>query len=292
MSRWFWLGAWGLVTALSLRAETISWFCQAGTTNLASSGAPMDASFVFELGVFADGFVPTPSNVIEWEDHWESADQAAYEPSTQRFTSVHQVASNDAPFEVGVPAWILGRKPGAASDQRILFRSSSWLWPVPNPFNPFPLQWNAADAGVVVIGSVDPGGSPFLMRSAETRSYAQWRATELAGEPLDGAGEDADFDGISNLLEFVFGTPPLQANGRPAMPVAIESGHAVVQVPRMAGRPANLWVEVSSDFTQWQSGSPHVELVEETADTLVVRDAVPVGPSHPRVFFRVRASLP
>ncbi|MCB1129976.1 MAG: hypothetical protein KDN05_02540 [Verrucomicrobiae bacterium] len=292
MTRALRAGMWWLATALTLPATNLSWFCNAGTTNLASTGAAMDGAFVFEVGVFSDGFVPTVSNLIEWQDHWVPAQQTNYNPANQRFASVHVVTANSAPFTAGATGWIFGRKTGAASVEWILFRSSSWSWPEPDPFSPFVLEWNAADADQIVLGTVNASGSPFLMRSAEVRSFDQWRGTELAGEPLDGPNDDPDHDGRPNAFEFAFGTSPLIPDASQPAAIDFDAGHARVTVPRLAGRPVHLWVEVSENLTTWSSGPPHLETVVETSASLVVRDPIAAGPLRPRAFYRVRVELP
>lgn len=293
MTRALRAGLWWLALALPLKAVDISWFCNPGATNIASSGAAMDSSFVFEVGVFADGFVPTVSNLIEWQDHWVPAQQATYQVSTQRFSGLFLVTGNPAPFTEGAPGWIFGRKPGGVSDEWILFRSSSWQWPAPDFGPPMqPLDWNAAEANQIVLGTVNASGSPFLMRSAEVRSFDQWRGTELAGEPLNEANDDPDHDGHPNAVEFALGTSPLLPDASQPAVIDFDAGHARVTVPRLAGRPAHVWVEVSESLTTWSSGPPHLEIIGETSDSLVVRDPIAAGPLRPRAFYRVRVELP
>ena len=282
----------GWMAMLPVLEGQIVWSCDPNSTNQSSSGAAMDAAFVFELGVFDAGFTPTPSNLVDWLEHWNPVQQSAYVPATGRYNAFYQVLSNAPPFLIGAEAWVFGRKPGAAVDEWILFRSSEWLWPEVGGMGPFQLEWNASQADEVVLGTVDPSGSPFLMRSAEVRSFAQWQSVELAGELLDGPDDDPDRDGLRNAIEFVLGTSPLTADAVVTTALDFVAGHARISVPRLAGRLVHLSVEVSEDMATWASGPAHLEVVAETTTSLVVRDLVATGPLRPRAFYRLRAELP
>ena len=282
-----------------LDAEVISWSSAADKTNLdgtSGTGVAMDAGFHFELGVFSGGFVPTNQNVNQWSSHWVVADSTTYNVTTQRFSDQVEVANNNAPFAEGAKAWIFGYRIKPTGTDRILFRGVGWTWPAPDPMNPIATEWNAKDADIVVIGSINPSGSPFLMKAAREQTFAQWQTEHLTGEPLNGSGEDPDKDGTSNLLEFVFGTPPKQAGPPPATPLTLAEigGQKFLQItiPRRIDHPAILTVEVSSDLTTWQSGNTHTEVVSDTVTSLVVRDKTPfLAPVNSR-FIRLRAAIP
>jgi hypothetical protein len=271
-----------------LAARTVAWFSDALQTNLDGLNAPMDAGFQFELGVFSNGFVPTRQNVGQWAARWVAAGSTAYHPATRRFSSLLEVADNDGPFATGTPAWIFGCRTTPTGTDMILLRNTGWSWPAADPLNPIPLEWNVATANEIVLGNVNAGGAPFLMRSARVQSYAQWQVELLSGEPLAGPGDDPDGDGSSNLLEFIFGTPPKGAGPATAIPVTLSGGHAQISIPRRADRPARLTVEVSGNLTDWQSGGTATQIVEDGASVLVVRDLTPLGPLHPRRFMRLK----
>lgn len=271
-----------------LEAEIISWFSDANQTNLDSSGTAMGSGFQFQLGVFSDGFAPTARNTSEWLAHWHAADTTTYNAANQRFADSYQVTANTAPFIVGAAAWIFGHRDSPTGSEWILFRKATWLWPAPNPMNPLPTQWNAKNADVIVLGSVNGSGSPFLMHSAGFQTYNQWQVEYLTGDPLDGPDDDPDEDGTPNLLEFVFGSPPKVAGPPPATPVTMTSGHRQISIPRLIGRPAKLTVEVSTSLTGWQSGPAVTETVSDGPEAWIVRDLTPAGPGQPRRFMRLK----
>jgi hypothetical protein len=277
-----------------LDAETIAWFSDAGKANLDGAGVAMDGAFHFELGVFSSGFEPTASNVGQWAAHWVVADSETYNPAPAscRFSGQFVVSTNNAPFTVGAKAWIFGYRNTPTGSETLLFRGSGWTWPAPNPMNPVATEWNAGAANEVVLGSINPGGAPFLMQSVSAQTYAQWQVQYLTGDPLDKPGDDPDHDGSPNLLEFVFGTPPKTAGAPAATPVALVGGHLQITIPRRSDHPAFLTVEVSSDLANWDSGASHTQTVSDGPAALVVRDLTPLDTDHPKRFIRLRAALP
>jgi hypothetical protein len=60
----------------SLKGATMHWGTLPNDVLLDSAGNALTADFVFELGTFAGGFVPTDSNVFEWEANWMVFDAA------------------------------------------------------------------------------------------------------------------------------------------------------------------------------------------------------------------------
>lgn len=280
------------LAGIRLDGETIAWFSDADKTNLDGDDVAMDGAFHFELGVFSSGFEPTASNAGQWAAHWVVADSAIYNPGSQRFSGQFAVTNNTSPFTVGAKAWIFGYRNTPTASETLLFRSSDWTWPAPNPMNPVATEWNAGAANEVVLGSINPGGVPFLMQSVSTQTFAQWQAEHLSAEPLDQPGDDPDRDGAPNLLEFVFGTPPRTAGAPTVTPIALAGGHLQITIPRRSDHPAALTVEVSPDLANWYSGAGHTQTVSDGPAALVVRDLTPLDSAHPKRFIRLRAGLP
>lgn len=273
--------------------ETISWYSPIPKANLTSTNQQMDGAFQFQLGVFANGFTPSASNIAEWSKNWISAQSTTYNPATKVFDGMFIVTSNAAPFTYGAKAYIWYRSSKTTQDEWILFRKSDWTWPGTDNLIPFPLVWNTADADEVIIGAVNPAGTPYLMKSEAVVSYAQWQSAQLATSSLNGPDDDADHDGVSNLLEFVFGTSPSQASAAPETPTSLVkvSGQSYLQitVPRLQNRLVTTTVEVSSDLANWSSGDASLVTITDNSTKLVVRDKTAMGSGQAKRFMRLKA---
>ena len=296
-------GLLGLVLAApTAPARQIEWFGDFNAVNLDSDGLPMDAGFQFELGVFEGSFIPDPGNTGLWAANWRPAQRSHYNIVTKAFDAVHTVDDNTPPFTVGKAAYIWGWRISGQESEWILFRAPTWQWPAADPLSPLPLRWEV-DAATAIIGSIHASGSPFLMRSAAvtgaaspTTTWDQWKARALAGETLNGPGDDPDLDGVENLLEFVFGTDPRSVRAVPAPQVDLVTlgGDRFLRmsVPRRREHPAQLVVEVSSDLGVWNAGPLHTEIVLDGVSELVARDRLAWSPLAPARFIRLRATLP
>lgn len=252
----------------------------------------MAAGFTFELGVFVDGFVPSSGNAASWLEHWSPEHTTSYDFAEQRFSETYEVLDNEPPLEAGAKAWIFGHRDSPTGSEWILFRASDWLWPEVDVVFPNTYDWNAKDAREVVLGTIQPTGVPFLMQSALVRSYTQWQTLHLTGEPLFAPNQDPDLDGSSNLLEFVFGTDPKTANAPVATPVALQSGNAVITIPRRIDHLAVLTVEVSGNLTDWNAVTDPAHVLQDDASALVVRDPTALDAANPKRFIRLKATLP
>lgn len=150
--------------------------------------------------------------------------------------------------------------------------------------------------GVFLLG---PTSLQFLITGAgPTAAYSHW--AYLAGLPADqqGAAQDPDNDGLTNLLEFVLGRDPLHTSvsGIVASTVVVDGQTypAVAFVRRLDLGGVTTQVLASSDLTF--SNLLAVEQVSATplgdgTEDVVVRSAVPLS-QRPNQFFRLAATLP
>jgi len=288
-------------TTWSSNARNIRWFCNPMSVNVADSGKVMDAGFRFELGVFTGGFTPTGANTGQWAANWFSAQRAVYNDTNGFFTAEHTVTGNTGAFTVGAKAYVWGFG-GVKGDEWILFRAPTWTWPSADPLNPIGLNWNAASATQVIVGSINPSGGPYLMKSAAVSAslppstpWPQWQAEALRGIAMNAPGDDPDGDGIRNDIEFVFGMLPLTPD---AVPPTITLFSTVgdqrflqITIPRRADRPAALSVEVSDNLTHWSAGSAFTQQVSSGPAFLTVRSLVQEDDATPRHFMRTAISV-
>jgi len=282
-----------LLSCMPLAAQVpIPWNSLANAVNLTSDGQLMDGNFTFELGVFTGSFVPTPENLNDWVANWTAAAFTSYDASSRSYSAVHDANTNDPPFVAGKATYVWGKCELNGRKEWILFRASNWQWPDTTFPSPALSAW-VADQATAVIGQINSSGIPFLMKSAAVPiSWEEWQAANLTNEPLNAAGDDPDMDGMTNLLEFAFGTSPTAPNAPVATPVTLQAGHPVITIPRRLDHLANYIVEVSGDLLLWQSGPAHTEILQNDAAALVVRDLTPVSPENPKRFIRLKVTLP
>jgi hypothetical protein len=286
-------------------ANRVNFYSTPGQPGYDSGGQPLDENTSFELGVFANGFVPSATNTAQWAAHWVPAQRANFSSGKNWFTAICQVTNNAAPFTAGAPAYVWGFNGSEEQGQWILYRSTNWTWPVADDTAPSTRFWSAKDANVIVVGSlpVATGGGVSVRSSAVANSlppattWNQWKLARLAGHSLGNPTDDADGDGVANLTEFIRGTSPTSAADRPNGPgeqpqvtTADGKSYLELRVSRRRDRPAIFTAEVSSDLNTWMSGTNHTRVVADTAEALTVRDTVPIGDAGNARFLRVKVS--
>lgn len=160
----------------SLHAQTIEWGSVFGNTFETSAGAPLDNTFVFELGAF-DMFTPTPSNPEDWFANWRVFDTGAFNPALGYVTGVAQMnatggsssPSGDSSFDFqGLQAYVWIRNEDTPSPTSEWFLAVDPTWIYPNVVddccgNDFPLQW-VIDGPVLTIP--EPSGAMLLALTA------------------------------------------------------------------------------------------------------------------------------
>ncbi len=274
---------------------SLIWNSSANAVNRTSTDALMDGGFRFQLGVFQGSFVPTTGNKDLWSQNWVAARHLPYLVASSNYSDNFLGFLLPPHITAGKATYVWGFKGDPSSSEWILFRASDWNWPAfDNALIQF--RWRA-NAATPILGQINSGGSPFLMKSAAVSNVApppvtwsQWVVTDLAGVSENGETDDPDDDGTPNLLEFVFGTSPTTANAPTATPVSLVDGHLVITIPRRIDRPANLVVEVSGDMETWVSGPTQTEVLSSGLSSMVVRDLTPYNPLNPQRFMRLMVS--
>jgi hypothetical protein len=251
-------------------AAKINWYCPPHSVNLTEGGQVMGAEFVFELGVFKGGFIPTSENRSDWAVNWVPAQRVPYHSVNRWYTSSYYVTENTPDFAINTPAWVWGFSGGPESGEWLLLGSQSWKWPQASASSPLSLTWKASDADTVLIGSV--GGSS-LLRSAKVRgvvppttTWAQWQAQHLGqsnGNPI----EDLNGNSIPDIFEFASG---LEKAGQ--LKIVSTANGFELRIPRRVDRPAAFNIEVSYDLKDWYSGSELIRLLRSDNSELVFED--------------------
>lgn len=126
-------------TGTRLRAQTLNWGNTVGGPVVTSAGAPIDESFVFELGAFFNDFVPDENNTDQWLSNWRVFDAAVYDQDFGFSTSTVYIendvtSSNPAASTLsfaGLNAyiWIRNDSDPVPGSEWLLTRSDSWVFP-------------------------------------------------------------------------------------------------------------------------------------------------------------------
>ncbi len=279
-------------------AATIEWSSPTDGTNLDSNGNAMCTGFIYELGVFTSGFEPTPSNVADWDANWHCADRVSRSSVVNAFGSSFRVWNNSAPFTSGAKGWILGKKETPTGTEKILFRNSNWIWPSAQAATAGPSlqrEWHVdakSPMDEVVLGSVNPEGSPHLMQSTVVFDYDQWANLHFEEGEASDPNESANGDDVPNLLKFAFGMNPHDKGGRPETPVGKmligNDEFLKMTVPRHGISLANMRVQVSSDLQHWQDDEDAIEVVADDQSAWVVRDKTPFAETGGKRFMRLK----
>jgi hypothetical protein len=300
-----------LVGSLSLlKAGNVDVAWQSFGPHLQSNGSAMTSAFIFELGGFADGFVPTSTNTAEWAAKWRSLGAASFQPLNQRFQGFSTLTTNSDPFGVTQPVYIWGYNPNASFTEWVLIRKTSWGWPNTNspisPSDPYYTVTVEETGYSTIVGSVNQSGA--VIKSAVVSnsplpsvSYAAWVVenfflSEQADPNIVGQGADPDDDGQTNLYEYAFGTNPKL----PSIASAVKLDVVNVTSQSFAQLTLNLspraqvtpQLQESSALQVFTALSPAPITIQNTPGALILRDPTPINAASPRNFYRVQITSP
>lgn len=150
-----------------------------------SQGVALDESFTFEMGIFANGFVPTASNLNDWSSNWlvfdaavadngwnvpfqyvaVSADLLPTGESSSPFASAGVFPQNAQAY-----LWVYNSKSVAFTSEWALVSdfsavgniSNRWIFPsppIPDQITPEPFTWSFADADTAIVGALHSGAA-------------------------------------------------------------------------------------------------------------------------------------
>lgn len=163
------------------RGSTVFWGSSFNDLLFNSTGQTLDESFIFEVGTFTSGFVPTIHNSYQWDANWKVLDRAVHPDSEgwnvpEQFfvgTVEHQpdgtsdsLAANPADvFLMGetVYLWVYNSKAIVPGSEWALVTDSDLLgnlangWRIPDPADPVgtSYDWQLLDADTAILGGVN-----------------------------------------------------------------------------------------------------------------------------------------
>ncbi len=176
-----------VLAAATARSQTLNWASLTESTIVNSQGDPLDNTFLFEIGAFADGFVPTDSNIGTWGTKWQAFDTTDYSYDSVAlgyFTGtadVQSVPGYTSMFQ-GLKAYLWIRNTGNTEHFLASTSNDAWRFPLlvpgccPNGEGP---TWSVSDLNTDTPiwgsqlgneGGGDPGvlgppGSPFDLQT-------------------------------------------------------------------------------------------------------------------------------
>ncbi len=303
--RWLAAFALSIFCPAASRATTIDWSSPVLGINLTSSGAPLTEDFLFELGAFDAGFVPTAANTAQWAGKWRAASRSGYNVADALFSATHSYSTNVPPFLPNAAAYIWGHNCAPANGEWVLMSSSLWRWPLgsPSPVGSS-FVWNSLDAdSPAILGQVN--APAFDLKTAVVPvspvpglTGDQWRAAyftpaELASSAVSGWNADPDGDQLPNLVEYALCRNPRSWSdgGTSTILTVGNEKYLSLQVPKNPAAAVTWKIEVSSDLATWKSGAGFTVDVVNTASTLQVRDATPWSAATSARFIRLTVSL-
>lgn len=263
---------------VSCSGQTIFWGSEGFVRNVDSAGTDWGGGFSLALGVFEQGFIPDSSNRNEWAARWIELDAIAAGGDGGRFASVIDAPS---PLPEGastqVYLWASNDREIGSGPEWLLLTHPAWQWPQQEEPG-LPVVWTAGDAEIVVAGTVESGG--IRLRSARTipvpESPGDWLARNFPDlEILPGWHDDADGDGLSQLVEYVLGSDPRVA-GPPVGPkLILDDGLMRIELPRNPYAAANISGEVSHDLVEWDPVEGILGTTVDRPDRLEFVELVP-----------------
>ncbi len=120
--------------------------------------------------------------------------------------------------------------------------------------------------------------------------FVQWASNHSLPPSKSDPNDDPDLDGIANLLEYVFGTPPMIASSVPRPVMAITGDDFEITLPVAAGlADVSLVLQQSSLLTPESWGSVPGYVIEPVGNFQRLRAVVPGD--YPRLFVRLKVEL-
>lgn len=163
-----------LVAAMSARGSGVGWSNSPFDTvpMMDNFGSALDSTYVFELGTFANGFIPTALNTDLWSANWKLLDVAAapgdWFPATPSFAQSFdfntngtvQGLSGSATFTAGEQAylWVHSGVQWALVTDNSAGTTGDDIWQLPSPSDTSPssqLTWVLDTANVAIVGGVN-----------------------------------------------------------------------------------------------------------------------------------------
>ncbi|MGI9242763.1 MAG: hypothetical protein ACR2RV_18345 [Verrucomicrobiales bacterium] len=309
---------------VAVAGTTIGFGSSVGATNITSYGGLVDESFMFQLGTFEGGFIPTAQNTDLWLQSWREASDVEGQPlqgntapyrtdelggvfppgmRVNSFTSSVTLDHNTPPFDLGGQLYIWGynRRALPGSAEWILISDPSWIWPDGSSNLPA-ASYSVSRATIAVLGEIQGDGFEMMTAAvtvpgSSAEFYEGWLHANFSAGVLGDPGlelevwgdhADPDEDGLSNLMEyFIAGDPQAAEPVEPLAMLEVNGDEISVEFRQSLSAVGVVGqVEWSDDLSTWSRvGIEQVPLGEDSTHATVRASRV-IG-NAPRAYFRL-----
>ena len=286
--------------SMPVRGTQIVWDGVTGLPHALSDGRLFPDTVIFSLGVFASGFTPTSANVGQWAANWTPASHARWDSQVRYYSGVVDFTQNVIPFVPGAPAYVWA----VSGREWMLFRRSTWTWPLGSSIGGPPIVWSADQGVTAVVGAVRTSGQSYFYQTAavtsgdpEAISWVDWRAlhftaAQLANVAVSGPTADPDGDGVNNTMEYAWMTWPMRGASRvvaAATAGLVRTGageHLSIEFSSDPRARLGFTAEASGGLGSWASGPGEAVVFSSVPGLAVYRSVPPVDGG--RRFLRLR----
>lgn len=155
--------------ATAAPAATIQWGGSVWGTDLQSDGVtPLTSAFDFEIGTWAEGFVPSDSNYVDWSANWEPIATTSYNATNMFFagetqfldenTSLPDIQFNGNTYIAGDQVYLWGyntKTVAPGSEWTLVTNGVDWTVPSASPSqSSLPVSFRVSNADSPMIGDL------------------------------------------------------------------------------------------------------------------------------------------
>ena len=126
---------------------------------------------------------------------------------------------------------------------------------------------------VLRVSSYNALGDSAAASEVDLLTPENWRTRTIGSNTAWNA--DSDADGVENIWEYAFATDPHNPASKAGISGGVSNQWLQITVPRNARREVMIQGRVSTNLTAWSVGAPDSLVVENAADYMVIRSAVP-----------------
>lgn len=264
LSSRIWLAILCLAFGKTSTASQITWGLAAFSDHRTGKGTPLPAGTRIQLGVFTNGFAPSPSNQASWVEHWHPRAEILYDAFYRGASSSLVIEENEVPFSDGTPFYLfVFRQTSDFESEWLLATDPDWVLPELDPLA-FPIDCELALARTTILGQIDRDRLSIATTTVATGSvpvfpYAAWQAqwfflVERRSSDIARIFADPDGDGEPNAWEYLTGQNPRLSTSGGSLGILKDAGSITVSWP--ASPTATLLpptLQQTSDLIQWQS---------------------------------------